>query len=212
MSLYLYYNGHTITLDRSVTQWQVDVAPEGTMNTTMTGRVETILTPRVNIHVTGACPLRESATLRTQLHNWWQWGQRGGVWALAFDSSRRVDTTLDAAAALGDTTITVVDATGIIEGEIYKLFHGPNYQLVRVTNVSSNTLTLAETIDATYGAVATKCVVRDQHYYFGQIRDSQAPLPILDVTAQQLQPLPQSRFVLNFDFYETFSGDLSGPS
>lgn len=183
------------------------------MNTTMTGRVETILVPHTNIHVTGSVPIQDSVTLRSQLHNWWQWACRGGVWAIAFDSSRRVDTTLSTGAALGDLNITVADATGVIQGEVYKLFHGPNYQLVRVTAINSNTLTVAETIDATYGAVANKCVFRDQHYFFGQIRDSQAPLPILDMTSQRIvQPLPQSRFVLNFDFYETFSGDLSAPS
>lgn len=191
----------------------MEAFPQRTISTTMTGRIETILTPHMNIHVTGQTPIQESATIRTQLHNWWQWACRGGVWAIAFSSSRRVDTRLSAAAALGDTSITVADATGVIQGEIYKLFHGPNYQLVRVTGISTNTLSLAETIDATYGTVAGKCVFRDQHYFFGQIRDNQAPLPILDAPALPSgQPLPQTHFVLTFDFYETFSGDLAGPS
>lgn len=124
----IYYNGKTISLTRTPNRWQVDSHPEATVNVTRLGRVETIVTPRPDIHVTGEFPIEDSASLRNDLQNWWQWVLRGGVSAIALDSTKRVDTVLVSPARPGDTTINVSTGANITVGEIYKLFHGPSYR------------------------------------------------------------------------------------
>ncbi len=176
----------------------------------MTGLVETILRPQVDIHITGEYPLHDSATLRAQLHQWWQWACRGGTWAITHDAARLVDTTLAVQANLGDITITVVNGSGITIGGIYKICHGPNFEFVRVTNIdgTGTVLTLAESLNAQYGSIPGFCFFRDHNYYFGRISDPESRLPIIDVTVQEKSPdvqIPQIRFRLVLDFFETFS-------
>lgn len=199
-------------LSRSPSRWQVDAHSQCTVNVSRLGRVETIVTPRPDIHVTGEFPIEDSATLRTQLHNWWQWVLRGGVSAIALDTSRRVDTRLQFQAVPGDTSIQVSNGVGVIAGNVYKLFHGPSYQLVRATAVSIPNpianLTLSSSVDHRFGPIAGSCVFRDENYYFIQVRSSQPRCPIVDVTTDEFRTWPQTRFKLVLDFYETFSGTL----
>lgn len=189
----------------------MDSHPEATVNVTRLGRVETIVTPRPDIHVTGEFPIEDSASLRNDLHNWWQWVLRGGVSAIALDSTKRVDTQLSVAARPGDTNITVATGANITVGEIYKLFHGPSYQLVRVIDKVGTvpaTLAISSMIDHRFGTTTGASVFRDQNYFFIQIRGSKPPFPIVDVDVTKSRTWPQTRFVLSLDFYETFSGTL----
>lgn len=210
----IFYNGKSIVLPRAPSRWQIDPRPKKTVSPTMTGYVETILNPQVTIHVTGEYPLSDSATLRAQLHQWWQWACQGGTWAITHDANKIVDTTLAAPAARGDMTLLLDNGFGVEVDGIYKLWHGPNFEMVRVTDVDGDLVTLAESLNADYGAVPDFCVFRDQNFYCGRVIDIDAPFPIIDVTTQEKQPdsqIPQVRYRLLLDFYETYTGLLQLP-
>jgi hypothetical protein len=194
-------------------RWKVDAAPMSTVSTTLTGRVETICTPRLSIHVTGAFHLENSASKRAAIVNFWQWASRGLSFAMALDPAKTVATTLTAHALAVDYQIQVQSAAGITVGGVYRLFDGPNYQLVTVTGITGTTLTLSDTlnlqfsgVDATYPSAYRiyAAQLRDQNYFIGSLRDKGLPLPIVDSEANQDQgqTLPQSRFRLSLDFYE----------
>lgn len=58
---------------------------------------------------------------RDALEAWWSYAQGGGSWGLAFDSADKVDTTLNASAIVGATSLTVASGTGIVAGRRYKI-------------------------------------------------------------------------------------------
>jgi hypothetical protein len=207
----IYYSGQTIQLSRTPRIWHIDAHMTATINKTRLGRVEVITTPRPDIHVTGEFPIEDSAALRAQLHNWWQYVLRGGVSAIALDSNSRCDTYLTVAANPGALSLTIANGVDVVVGRVYKLFHGPNFQWIRVTQKSGTapcTISLATGIDHKFGAVLGACVVRDQNFHFIQIRDSKPGCPIIDVNTDQFRTWPQTRFVLRMDFWETVSGTL----
>jgi hypothetical protein len=211
MPAVIYYAGQTIQLTRTPNVWHIDPHADATSNKTRLGRVEVITTPRPDIHVTGEFPIEDSAALRARLHNWWQYVMRGGVSAIALDSTSRCDTYLTVAANPGDLTLTIANGVDVVTGRVYKLFHGPNFQWIRVTGKSGTTpctLNIAAVIDHKFGAISGACVFRDQNYHFIQIRASTPGCPIIDVNTDQFTTWPQARFVLRLDFWETFSSSL----
>ena len=197
----IFYNGKTVELTDNPCKWRAIPAPLRTVTTTLIGVVETICAPRMDIRVSGEFQPFNDGNLRWQLWNWWHWACKGNAWAITLDSSRTVSTTLSAGAAAGATTVTVTSATGIVAYRRYKIWDGPNFALVYVNSVSSNTVTLAETLNVPFGSGA---IFRDENYYYGALREPELDLPIIDVNPDEAlgQTMPQTKFRLVLDFYE----------
>jgi hypothetical protein len=209
------YADRSISLPYLPYRWNIDPQPRRTITPTLTGAIETICQPCLDIHVTGGFHLIESASLRAALHNWWQWACRGLPWSIALDWNMKADTTLTAHAHAGDTTIQVVSVQDIVPGNVYKLFGGPNYQHVTVASISGLTLTLTKPLNMQFPGIDPiypveyrqyAAVLRDQNYFIGSIRDSNPELPIIDGQAQQANDIParipQRWFRLSLDFHE----------
>lgn len=193
------YNSKTITLP--LKEFDLIVRPSVTRrsNTTLTGAVETLRAPRMDIKVSANFRLIQDAAVRSQLQNWWQWAVRGGAWVLSLDSARTVNTTLSGAEAAGQTVLSVTSTTGISTGQYYKIIDGPNYMTVRVDSIGAGTVTVSSAIDVAMGSGA---IFRDEYYFPGVIRDDNAECPIRDVESGKYNPFPLTRFEFTPEFYE----------
>ena len=73
--------------------------------------------------------------------------------SVAWDSARTVNTTLDADADDGDTTVDVDSATGIVADRYYRIIgarsegEANRHQLVHVASIAGTTLTLTDDLD-----------------------------------------------------------------
>jgi len=70
---------------------------------------------------------------------------------------QEAETTLSSAASVDDTTITVTDATGIVTGQVITILEGSYFYQSLVTNVATNTLTLASPLDFDFTTSASVC-------------------------------------------------------
>jgi hypothetical protein len=197
------YNSRTITmpLERALANIDVQPIPPRTIRVTETGSTQVESLPRMDIAVTFKWwPITEQteddpATLRWQLENFVQWAFNGGIFGIALDSGKIVDTQLSGGAVAGASTLAVADATGIVDGQIYKLTSGPYYQLVKVDSHVSTTINLTQSIDFPMPVSAT---FRDQYYFLGLIRDAGARHPI------RVLPAPPDKFEFILQFHEFF--------
>lgn len=195
------YNGKTVTLSSLPRSVFVSPTVNRTVNTTITGRSETIRLPRVDSRVRIEWPIMDSATMLQALENWWQWATAGEDWSLALDSARTIDTRLAVESVTGSTQFYLDDAAGIQVAGQYKLIDGPNYQVVTVTNVTGDRVTISETLDHSFGVGG---IFRDRFYYLATIRDVSAQIPIQYLEAEKLPGWPPTRFLFTPEFYEDF--------
>lgn len=193
------YNSKNI--DLAIMPFEMSMVPARprTSNTTLTGEFESICTPRTDIAVRLNFRIIQSLTLRLQLDKWWQWASTGNTWSFAIDSTKIVDTISESALAAGATVVTVSSSTGITAGQTYKMINGPTFELVTVSSVSNDLVTLSTGLDSAFGAGA---IFRDRFYFPAIIRNDAAPLPIQDVPADEGQPWPPTRFTLSLELVE----------
>lgn len=131
------------------------------------------------------------ATLKRNLRQWFEWAQQGGAWYIALDNGQTVLTTLSAAASAGATTVTVTSAMGIIVGKLYVIRSATKYQLVKVSAISSTTITLTEALDFD---VASGDRFRSEQYWQGRLVNNTNPIV-------EMPPL-------HYDFNLTFREDV----
>lgn len=195
------YNSKTIDLGRAPQVLRVDARVPRVINTTLSGINEVITLPRVDVHVHIEIPQINSALLRMQMEDWWQWAQRGGSWSFAKDSSKTVSTTLTGVSNAGATLAVVSSATGIVNGQQYVLIDGPNYAVVTVLSQASTSITLTGAIDVAFGIGAR---FRDLAFWNGIIRNSDADHPCVDHAANDPsgQLFPIQHFDVILDFFE----------
>jgi hypothetical protein len=189
----------TLTIDPGVPSiFSMKPRPPVTVNVSMTGLREFIITPRVDISVHMEFPVTPLDTISqlVKLINWYQHACRGGAWSFAMDSAKVVDTTVSGA-SLGATSIVVASATGINSGQIYKLIDGGYYQEILVSGTSGTTISFATTpliTDITSGAI-----FRDQLYFpaqFAQTPDS--PIVLADAGIATWPLTRPFRLVIDF--------------
>lgn len=192
------YNSKTIDL------WDVgfiNVQPRKpqTNRVTRTGVIQVLLEPRMDIAISAQWKTVDAsqwdeALLKRQFQNLWQWALRGNEFSLAIDSAKTVDTTLSADAAAGSPGFTVSNPTGITQDGIYRLIYRNNYQTVKVSAIVGSSITISETLDATFLSGA---ILRDEWFFQCVLRDPNAPFPIVEREGNS-----QSRFQINLNCYE----------
>lgn len=188
------YNSKTIDLDKPRAIY-IDPFVPRTINTTLTGDTEIVYLPRVDVNVRATFAKETSSTLRLQLHEWWQWAQKGGQFRFVFDTAKTVKTTLSAQEAAGQTILSVTSVTGFVAGQQYVVIGGPNYQLVQIDSVGASTITITSSLNATF---ASGSVVRDQYLWDGIIRNRDQRTPIRDLFDPELF----GTFEFTLDFFE----------
>ena len=196
------YNSRTITLPSPQKAISAPPRPPVTINTTITGVSEFIRTPYVSCEVQVEWPVMDSLSTLLSLQNFLQWVFRGEPWSLALDSSKVVDTLTAVDALAGATTIYVENAAGITVGQVYKIVDGPNYQLVTVSTVVGDLITLASSLDTDMAAGA---IFRDQFFFPGTIRDPNVAYPIQYVPVGDKPSFPPTRFLFALSFFEVFN-------
>ncbi len=194
--------GSSVTIDLPAPSvFSMKPRPPASVNTTMTGLREYVVTPRVEIPVHIEFPVTKTSTT-TQLPkitNWYQHACRGGTWSFALDSAKVVDTTLNGSASSGATSLIVTSATGIVSGQIYKIIDGAYYQELIVSGIASNTISFATTPLNT--DIASGAIFRDQYFFQGEIGENpEYPIILWDAG---LDTWPATRpFRLMLDFIE----------
>jgi len=196
------YNSRTITLPSPQKAISAPPRPPVTINTTITGVSEFIRTPYVSCEVQVEWPPMDSLSTLLSLQNFLQWVFRGEPWSLALDSSKVVDTLTVVDALAGDSAVYLNNAAGVTVGQVYKLVDGPNYQLVTVSTVVGDLVTLASSLDADMAAGA---IFRDQFFFPGTIRDPNVAYPIQYVPVGDKPSFPPTRFLFALSFFEVFN-------
>lgn len=195
------YNSKTIDFADYPYDMRVDPRPPRVINKTLSGSVEVVVDPHIDIFVTVDFRPVDDADLRAQLMNWWQWAQNGGEWSIALDSIGTVDTALSADHAAGVTTLNITDTNGILPGRRYKVIDGPYHQIVTIHDVTGPTAATIE--DETDFALSSGAIFRDVLLFPGYLEDPEQESPITDLPAEMLQPSwPCSRFELHLKFME----------
>lgn len=195
------YNSKTITLTEKPFVHRVTPSVSKHANTTLSGAVETILIPRMDIQVHLEFRTIDSAALRVQIDNFWQWASQGNSWTIALDGSRTVNVVTTSNLAAGISTIPLSSVVGIVAGRTYAMIDGPNYQIVTVSSVGGSSVDIDTGLDA---AMGSGTLFRDQFYFPSIIRDDNPPSPIQDIASEapEFQTWPPTRFKLVLDFYE----------
>lgn len=195
------YNGKTITFagpptaqgPRAPSDWLIDPFLPRTINATLTGIVETIYHPRIDVRVSTTWAQIIDAALRVQLDNFWQWIQQGNSFRFVLDTAHAVKTTISNQEAVGSTSIQVASASGITAPRQYVIVGGPNYQVVNVTNVSGTDITISPGLDFVFAAGST---FRDRYLWDAKLRNADSPCPIHDIN------LSEGRFDFSLAFIE----------
>lgn len=199
----IHYNGKTVEPGKLWSNLTIQPRQARTIQTSLSGRVETTRLPRMDNFVRVEWRMLESVTIRRQLHNFWQWAQRGEPWALALDADKTVDTRLAVEATKGDAYFYVDDPAGITAGQIYRVMDGSHYQAVTIDTIAGDRVAITETLDCDFGAGA---IVRDQFFFLGSLRDDRSPAPIEEHPADVMQNFPTSiRFSFALEFHEDVS-------
>jgi len=196
------YNSKTIDIGIAPAVLKVDPVIPKVINTTLSGVSDILYAPRVDLRVHVEIKERNSATLRAQLENWWQWAQRGGDWTFAIDSTKTVATTLASAAASGATSVIVTSATGITIGQQYFILDAAIYRVITVSGVSGTTISFSDSLD---NAISSNARFHDFGYWNGIIPASDAPSPLVDFEASEGaygQGFPLRHFNVVLDFYQ----------
>lgn len=196
------YNGRTITLPSPQKAISAPPRPPVTINPTMTGKTEFIRAPYISCEVNVEWPPMDSLSILISLQNFLQWVFRGEPWSLALDSGKIVDTFTAVDALAGATTVYVENPSGITVGQVYKLVDGPNYQLVTVSTIVGDLVTLTVSLDSDMSAGA---IFRDQFFFPGTIRDPNVAYPIQYLPVEQKPSFPPTRFNFALSFYEVFT-------
>ncbi len=192
------YGSKTIDMTTMPLVVKVEPGPPRSLQTTLTGAVEVISGPRVDVRVYMEWFIA-SESLATSLQNWAQAARRGEGWALALDSAKTVDTTVVVDAVIGATTFYVDNPSGVTAGQTYKLIDGSNFQLVVVDSVSGDLVTLTAGIDFAIGAGA---IFRDQFYFPGILTSDTSPIRILSPSDGLAATWPPVRYAFEPDFTE----------
>jgi hypothetical protein len=115
--------------------------------------------------------------LQRRIRAWWEWAKYGGAWSFARYGNRSTLTTLAANAALGAVSLTLTDASGVVEGGQYVLRDNVYVQILKVDAVAGNVVTVNEPIDYAFVAGAT---FRDEWFWPGRIV-GRAEYPVIEV-------------------------------
>ncbi len=115
----------------------------------------------------------DHATLKRNLQQWLQWAQSGQAWTFARDSAKTANTTISSAAAAGASTVIVTSATGLSNGDQCILRSKDTIELVKISNISSTTITLTETLNFGYAAGSR---FRAELFWPGRLLDKKNPI------------------------------------
>jgi hypothetical protein len=198
------YNGKSIILPKTPFEYHVDPAQPRVVTTTLTGVVDTLKKPRMDVHITAKFRPATDRSLLHDLENLWQYIQAGGDFAVSFDSAKVKSTLTTSLAPVGGTAMVVADPSNIHNDEWYVLRGGPNYQVVRVLTVVGNIVNIYGSLDKSFPIGS---IFRDIYCWQGKIRDEGAGSPIteiLDMNDPRLAArgeLPNA-WALNLDFFE----------
>lgn len=116
---------------------------------TLIQRTDVIVSVGWEMLVASGAPDTETKRKLRQLS---QWIQAGNAFTFARDQSKTVNTTLANAASAGASSVVVTSATGISIGDEYVIRDTVHAENIKVSNVVSTTITLAETLNFGYAA------------------------------------------------------------
>lgn len=202
------YNGKTISFGVAPQSVSVNPVVPRVANTTLTGVLDIVYLPRVDVYISVSYENLCSGTLskygidasalRVQLDNWWQWASRGNQWDYVIDSTKTVRTVLLSAAAMNAGSVDVAAPSAVQVGSKYILIDGPNYQMVTVTNKSIVTVSISPALEYDFAAGT---LFRDVYYWSGVIRDDRES-PITDAGADRRTDYRVAYFDFKLNFVE----------
>jgi hypothetical protein len=140
--------------------------------------------------------LIDSYQTRVEIQNWIEFALNGGYWALVLDAGHYVDVRTAVNAARGALQVFLTSVDGIVVGRRYKLFAGPNYQLLTVTGMTG---TIVQFSDPLNFDIPLGAIFQDEYYYVGLLLDNPYPLETFD---KQIQ-YPPSRYLFTIEFLES---------
>ena len=195
----------TINFVDKPVQRNIDISPSRTVNRTLTGQLEVLLNPRVDVKIQAEFASIDSLSLLAAFENWWQWAQQGNNWKLALDSDRLVETYLGTNEAAGATLLRIGGSVaGITTGRDYVVISGPYYQVVHVAAVAGTGVTISSGLDHAMGGGLGYSIFRDEYYWNCVIVDDRAPSPIRFI--RDGQTFPPQRFDLSIECIELNTG------
>lgn len=130
------------------------------------GVSETLFVPRHDCNVEAEFLHHRDLDLEMALRCWWAWAEQGLPWFFALDAAKTVLTTLSATATAGDSTLTLTSTTGLTANERYLVRYAGNYQIVKVTAINSNIVTLSGSIDFNFPAGS---LFRTEYFWAGTL-------------------------------------------
>jgi len=167
------WNGNTITLPRAFTAWTHTVDTDTVWRMSIDGHKRS----HHRRHLWRCHLLYKQLTLASemQLLTWWSWASVGGVYAVAKDGSKTLNTALSAAAPVGQASIPLLTLTGVTAGDVLILTSAERtqYEIVTVQTVGA-TVTATATLKRSFAAGDT-C----RHlFYYPRVTSKDSDYPV----------------------------------
>jgi hypothetical protein len=194
------YSNKIIYLPKMPYDYRIEPLTPKTVVTTLTGAIEALRLPRIDIRVKAVFRPSLDLALMYQLENWWQWAQQGNVFEIVFDATKTKQTVTTAVAVAGTSALELSDVTDITVGSYYALRGGPNYQIVCVASVAGYTVNLTGSLNFNFPTGAT---FRDIYCWNAVIRDERPTTPITPVLDYAAGTQFPNSFQLEFEFFES---------
>jgi hypothetical protein len=197
----IYYNGKTLTFPTppqpgSYAPYAFQQGyPRGVIPAYASSRVSKNLNIASDMLVSLKIRLLENiadATLKRTLYQWSEWAAQGKPWQFSMDTTKTLNTTITQGQNVGDQTVVVASTSSLVTGDQCILRTATQLALVKVTNISGLTLTLAETLDFAFPSGAR---FRHERYYPARL----APTKLSQHIIQERPPL---HYDVELDFFE----------
>ena len=135
------WNGSTFTLPRAFTAWTHTVDTDTVWRMSIDGHKRS----HHRRHLWRCHLLYKQLTLASemQLLTWWSWASVGGVYAVAKDGNKTLNTTLSADAPTGQASIYLNSVTSVTVGDVLIITDATRtqYELVTTQFVGANYIT-----------------------------------------------------------------------
>ena len=113
----LLWNGNTVTFPNPPTAWTPNkIVADKSAHSAGGQQVKHHRFYLWRLHLLLSGPFTEQ--LESDLWTWWDYALRGNVFGVAFDSTKVLDTTLDASVASGQKRVYLTATTGIVSGDM----------------------------------------------------------------------------------------------
>ena len=132
------WNGITLSLPRVASAWTHDIAEDRVESMAADGHRNSHHRGYLwRVHFLLKGPLED--TVERDLWNWWAWAMMGNYYAVAFDSTKTLNTTLDDAAAASQKNVPLTATTTAASGDLMIMTKADRsyYELFKVDTVDA---------------------------------------------------------------------------